>query len=362
MTTYRRMVRRFTEPTVLRSPTDGATSWETAHPVDAGFHPDLPQRLAAALQDGSVSNLHGLTIVRNGRLVLEHYGEGEDFSWGRAHGVVRFTPETLHDVRSATKSVIALLYGIALGAGQVPAPEEPLLAQLPEYPDLAANGDPGGRTVAHALTMTLGIDWVEDVPYTDLTNGEVAMMLADDRWRYILERPAVEQPGTRWSYCGGATELLGRIVAKGTGMPLPEYAHRVLLAPIGIGSFEWLASHDRIASAASGLRLTPRDLARVGQLVLAGGRWQDRQVVPADWLAAMLEPRWETSWGDGFGYQWYVGGSGRQRWVGANGNGDQRLFVLPELDLVVAVTAGNYEGDGTMPPRLLEEVILPSVS
>lgn len=343
-TSYEELLRRFTDPPAFRHAAGPAgADWEPGFTPAPGLTPEQAAR---------APGLHGLVVARGGRIVREHYGVGPDFSWGRAHGEVAFGPGTLHDLRSVTKSVVALLYGIALDAGRVPDPATSLVDAFPEYPA------PAGVTVEHALTMTLGLEWKEQVPYDSPANGEIAMMLAPDRWRYVLERPVVEPPGTRWNYCGGASELIGRLVAKGTGVPLPEYARDVLFGPLGIGSFEWMAGHDGVVSSASGLRLTPRDLARIGQAVLAGGQWQGRQVVPAGWLEPALRPRVETAWGDGYGYQWYSGGAGRHRWVGANGNGDQRLFVYPELDLVVAMTAGNYDGDGAMPPAFVHDVIL----
>lgn len=123
---------------------------------------------------------------------------------------------TLHDLRSISKSVVGLLYGRALARGLVPDPAEPLVAQFPEYPDLAGRTE---LTVEHALTMTLGLKWDESVPYTSAANSEIAMEMAPDRCRYILELPSVEAPGRRWHYCGGASALVGALIAKGSGVP-----------------------------------------------------------------------------------------------------------------------------------------------
>ncbi|MFC4997943.1 serine hydrolase domain-containing protein [Dactylosporangium cerinum] len=307
-----------------------------------------------------LEGLHAVVAIRGGKTVLEHYGEGEDRSWNRSLGVVRFGPDTLHDLRSVTKSVTALLYGIALGEGRVPAPEEPLMRYFPQYPDLAAEPDRARLTVEHALTMSLGLEWREDIPYDSPANAEIAMELAADRYRYVLERPVAEPPGTRWSYSGGATALLGKLIADGTGQPLERYGRTALFDPLGIETVEWMAGTDGVASAASGLRLTPRDLARIGELVLAEGEWDGRRVVPAEWIRTMVQPRLRTDWGAGYGFHWYLETIAGQRMVLAAGNGGQRLAVVPELGLAVAVTAGNYDDpeQWRTPVAALEQAVL----
>ncbi|HEX5995948.1 MAG TPA: serine hydrolase [Jiangellales bacterium] len=322
----------------------------------------LRDLLAETLQAGRVDGLHAAVAVRGGHTVLQYYGAGEDFAWGTSLGVVEFGPETLHDVRSVTKSVTGLLYGIALDEGRVPHPAEPLLRQFPEYSDLAADPERARLTVEHALTMSLGLGWREDIPYDSPANAEIAMELAPDRYRYVLERPILQPPGTRWTYCGGATALLGRLIADGTGQPLAQYGRAALFEPLGIHRFEWMAGPDGVASAASGLRLAPRDLARIGELVLAEGGWDGRQIVPTSWIRAMLQPRLQTDWGAGYGYHWYLETIAGHRLMAGMGNGGQRLIVLPDLDLTVAITAGNYDNPDQWrtPVALLEHVILPA--
>jgi CubicO group peptidase (beta-lactamase class C family) len=324
----------------------------------------LRDRLDEAVQAGQVGGLHAVVAVRHGQTLLEYYSAGEDFAWGDALGVVEFGPETLHDIRSVTKSVTALLYGIALGEGLVPPPGEPLLRWFPQYPDLVGDPQRARLTVEHALTMSLGVEWHEDLPYNSPANAEIAMELAPDRYRYILERPILEPPGVRWMYCGGATALLGRLIADGTGRSLPQYGQAALFAPLGIGSFAWMTGTDEVASAASGLRLAPRDLARIGELVLAEGARDGHRIVPADWVRTMLQPRLQTSWGAQYGYQWYIESIAGHRLVAGMGNGGQRLFVLPDVGLAVAVTAGNYDDPDQWrtPLAVLERVILPTIA
>ena len=347
------------------------TNWTFTTPAAAGFAPDLHQRFEIACQAGVLPNLHGVVAMRHGKIFFERYLPGTDAARGRPLGVVRFGPDTLHDLRSVTKSIVGLLYGIALATGHVPAPQASLLGQFAEYPDLASDPARQRLTVGHALTMTLGTEWDElSIPYTDPRNSEIAMDRATDRCRYVLDRPVVEPPGTRWTYNGGATALLARLIAKGTGQALPDYARRVLFDPLGITRTTWERGSDGEAIAASGLRMTPRDLARIGAILLAEGRWNGQQIVPADWLAAAFTPAVSIPDGRSYGYHWYLGavpvgdadaGVRWERTISAVGNGGQRLTLLPQLDLVMAVTAGNYDvPDGWRPSMVvLRDVLLP---
>jgi CubicO group peptidase (beta-lactamase class C family) len=198
--------------------------------------------------------------------------------------------------------------------------------------------------------------------------------MAPDRYRFVLERVVISEPGKYWHYNGGATALLGRIIAKGTGKPLTEFAREALFDPLGIGATEWVKGKDGEPIAASGLRMTPRDLARIGQLMLNGGIWEGRGILPLAWRDRAVTPLVSVDETRRYGYQWYVGDfafgaqlgwrlSRLERWWGAVGEGGQRLFVLPDLDLVVVITAGNYlMPDQWIPPTLvMREVVLASI-
>jgi CubicO group peptidase (beta-lactamase class C family) len=358
--------------------------WQKAAPADAGFTPDMEARLDKLIGTKRAWGLHGVLVVRDRRIVLERYFEGDDNNWGEERKAVRFDPDTLHNLYSVTKSIVALAYGIALSEGKVPPPSAPLYDQFPEYADLATGDERRKQqTIAHALSMSLGAKWDEiGRSYDNAENDEIGMEMAKDRYHFVLERPVVGPPGKRWHYSGGATALLGRLIAKGTGRSLPDYARAVLFDPLGIGPTEWVTARqtwvarkygagDDEPVAASGLRMTPRDLARLGQLLLDNGAAGGRQIVPAAWLAECFSPRVSASEMQRYGYQWYLGdmeflAGGKVRlehWVGAAGNGGQRLWVFPELDLVIVVTAGNYSApDQWLPPiRVVREVVLPSI-
>jgi CubicO group peptidase (beta-lactamase class C family) len=338
--------------------------WRAVAPEDAGFEPDLAERLDARAGEGVLTNVHAVLVVRGGALALERYYAGADEAWGRDLGHVKHGPGDLHDLRSISKSVVGLLYGIALADGLVPAPDHPLLESFPEYRDLAAEPARRRLTVGHALTMTLGLEWNEDLPYTDPRNGEIAMERAPDRYRFVLERPIAEPPGQRWTYCGGATALLGGLIARGAGRTLTEFARERLFAPLGIDRFEWITGRDGVEAAASGLRLRPRDLARLGHVVNRDGSHDGTQLILADWLAKSFRPRVDAI-DLGYGYQGWLGkllGSG-QPWMGAFGNGGQRLFLAPSLDLAIVVMAGNYNRPEAwkLPVAVVAEVVMPAL-
>ena len=341
------------------------TGWPTARPEDVGLAGDLGSRIDHAMSRGDLPGLHGFLAVRHGRLAVERYYPGPDERWGMPLPDAAHGPALLHDLRSITKSVVGLLYGIALHAGVVPQTATRLHHALPAYTGLF--DDPRKRriTIGHVLSMRMGLAWNETLAYDDPANAETRMEASGDRIGFVLSQPMADRPGARWVYCGGATALLGHLIEQGTGRRLEEFGRDVLFSPLGIDSFEWIAGSDGRAVASSGLRMTARDLARIGQMVLDRGRWNGRRVVPAAWLATAMKPRGFVEAGIRYGYQWWLGEllATAKPWYGAFGNGGQRLFVIPSLDMVIVVLAGNYNrtDQWKMPIKVMSRFVVPSV-
>lgn len=323
---------------------------------------ELNDALQQAFDAGKLDGLHSVLVRRNGETLAEIYFEGDDERWGQPLGARKHGPETLHDLRSVSKSVTSLLYGIALDKGMVTGPEAGLLAQFPEYADLSS-AERNRITIGDALSMQMGTHWDESLPYSDPRNSEIAMELADDRYRYVLEQPMVTDPGNTWVYSGGATALVGAIIADGSGLPLEEFAKLYLFDPLGIDRFEWIAGRDGVASAASGLRLSARDLAKIGEMVASGGTYDGRQIVSSDWLRqsaiprAVLDPL-------RYGYHWWQSPVGDPpSWIAGFGNGGQRMSISPRLGLVVVVYAGRYnESDAwQLPLAVVNDYVVPAL-
>jgi CubicO group peptidase (beta-lactamase class C family) len=196
------------------------------------------------------------------------------------------------------------------------------------------------------------------------------MEMAPDRIRYVLERPSVAAPGSGWTYCGGASALLGALISQGSGLSLADFAREALFAPLGISTFEWASGRDGVHAAASGLRLTARDLARIGELVAGLGRWAGRQIVPGDWIGASIRPAIPTGDGLEYGRQWFLGSMAvpvvaeePQRWIAGFGNGGQRLFIMPSIATTAVVFGGKYNtlDAWVSPTRIWREIVVANV-
>ncbi len=326
------------QPTLLG---DG---WERMEPQSAGFEPTQLQAVITRMLNGE-ANLHSVLVERHGKLVAEAYRKGKDKpQFDFFARTVAFGPTTRHDTRSVGKSVIGLLVGIAQAQGKLGALATPVIDCYPEFKDLAT---PELRrvTLEHLLTMSSGLKWRESG--VGFPNDEDRLAWKESPTRFVLSRPFAAQPGTTFTYNSGGTVVLADLLARATGKPWTEFARTALFDPMGITDVEWVTDFRSRPMANSGLRLRPRDMAKLGRLVLDHGWWKGRQLVPAAWIDASLRPRLATGFdGTQYGYQWWTGTvawKGRPLpWGAAFGNGSQRIYVVPELDLTVVITAGAY--------------------
>jgi CubicO group peptidase (beta-lactamase class C family) len=169
----------------------------------------------------------------------------------------------------------------------------------------------------------------------------------------------VEEPGTHFEYCNGASFLLSAIVQETTGMNARAFAHVHLFAPLGIGmtDVEWPSNAQGITIGYSELYLTPRDMAKIGLLYLNGGQWAGEQIVPADWVEASTRKHISATLQDGYGYQWWVADSGYYMALGYSG---QYIVVVPEKNMVVAFVSDLPESQFYAPQQLLDDHIVPA--
>ncbi len=329
--------------------------WEVAAPSQAGFDPAALAALTEEIESNDIRNVHAVIVEHAGRLVYEQYFSGRDERWGDWVGdIISFDRNSVHDLRSVTKSVTSALLGIALGGDYQNAIEQPIIEY---FEDLEGKFGAGVEniTLRHVLTMTAGLEWNEmKVPYTNPMNDERRLNDAPDPVSMVLGRPVRDPVGSRWYYNGGLTQVLAGLIQRITGKRLDKFAEETLFGPLGITNYEWLGSRawssEESPSAASGLRMRARDLAKFGSLFLHEGVWKGQQVIPAEWVDLSTRRYvqnipWSRSGTFGYGFMWYPGqimGSEGYRIIRAAGNGDQRIFIVPEKGIVVTVFAGNY--------------------
>ena len=346
-------------------PSAGADGWAVATPAEADLDPATLCAVVPRFTEWRQADVHGIVVVRHGRLAFEHYFAGADSLYGVVTLDTTFDAGTLHDVRSVTKSVTSLCLGIALDHGWVKTADAPVLSFFPEWTDLDTP-EKDRITLRHLLTMSAGLDWNENIPYTDPANSEIRMIRSPNPYRFALEQPVVAPPGEVYNYSGGSAALISAVLKKTTGRSIEQFAKDELFDPLGITAIAWYHYGNGDPSAASGLRLRPRDMAKLGQLVLNHGQWDGRQVVSAGYVDAAITPQINGQGLFFYGYQFWLGrsfASGREiDWAAAVGLGGQRIFVVPALDLVAVVTAGLYNDNlqGSVPLVILNRYVLPA--
>lgn len=319
-------------------PAETDDGWTTASAAETGLELERIEGLLAEVIAGKAGLIHSLLLVKGGRLVVEEYFHG-------------FEREGLHVVASCTKSVASLLIGLAIERGELAGVDTPLLALFPELrPSVAPGWE--GLTVRHLLTMTSGIDPPGERPPA----GPALVKLA-------LSHPPAAPVGERWRYSDLDADLLAAVLHRASGAQADLYAQQHLFSPLGITRWDWeagkLNGYPRLYGT---LRLRPRDMAKLGTLILNGGRWQGRQVVSEEWIRESTREQIRTD-NAGYGYLWWrepIPPSVPGDVISARGVGSQFIYVDTGRDLVVVVTGGNsYNGQTFRIADLLARNLLP---
>jgi len=271
--------------------------------------------------------IHSLQVVRHGYLVLDAY------FWPFQDGQV-------HDLASVTKSVTSTLVGIAIGRHDLSGVDQPLLPLFAGRPVANRDARKDRITLEHLLTMTsgLGCDAAHE--------ATLFRMLQSPDWiAFALDLPMAAEPGRQYVYCSPGMHLLSGVISQATGSSALDFARRELFGPLGIDTVVWPSDPQGRQNGWGDLHLQPRDMAKIGYLWLHGGRWEDRQIVPADYLAAAtaVHSRPGFSPGQEYGYGFWVYPERTPPIFEGLGRGGQRISVVPALDLVVVFTGGTFE-------------------
>jgi CubicO group peptidase (beta-lactamase class C family) len=375
-----------------RTPEKTSDGWATASLDDVGMSQEILGELIERIDRKEYRNVHGIVIVKNGKLVFEEYFEGYTFAypgpWSSAFNFrgkrTDFGIDTPHNLASVTKSLTSALVGIAIDRGYIPDVDEPVFSYFPDYSYLS-NEQKDRITLEHLLTMTSGLKWNElELWLGDMEHDLIQLFLVPDPMSYILAKPVVTEPGSAWYYNGGGVNVLGKVIREASGTRMDDFAERYLFAPLGITEYEWDHINSDMIHASGNLKLRPRDMAKFGYLYLNGGTWKGQQIISQEWVEKSTRASVSIPWkslagilgdeyadlpethGDSYGYLWWlktyhVNSQSVDAYF-ASGWGGQRIFVFPSLDMVVVLTGGNYGAKQKEPvDEIITRYVLPAV-
>lgn len=326
--------------------------WSLASPASQGLSENRLDDLTTQLKAGNFAQISSLLIVRNGHLVYEEYFQGMDAT-------------QLHRMYSVTKSITSLLVGIAMQEGSLNDVEAPLISLLPNHSADETIAQHQQITLEHVLQMRAGFEWDEwSTPYNSPENPTAQLVNSRDWIQFMLDQPFTSQPGTSFTYNSGVTMLLSEVLAGATGETTADFAKRTLFNQLGISNMTWDGGPNNLSNTGWGLHLRPRDMAKIGQMVLQDGTWENKRIVPERWIDASTQPYSQLDNDTAYGYQWWLmrlNLAGQEVLVPyAEGYGHQFIVVIEPYNMVVVTTAENY--NVTNRPRIREiltDYILP---
>ena len=329
-------------------PPDRGDGWEVGPAEGAGVDTEALEETVDAIASGDAGVIHSLLVARHGRLVLEAYFHG-------------YGPGDLHPLASCTKSISSLLVGLAIQDRSIQGVDALVADFFPEDRDLLGSGW-DGLTLEDLLTMSMALDWSSQ-------EAQGLHGTGPDFFRRVLSHSVSGRPGADWAYVSANVNLLAGILHRATGQHAEAFAEDALFGPLGIAAWDWGGMKtDGFNLMDGSLRLLPRDMGKVGQMVLDGGQWNGRRIIGKEWIEASTRHHLDADDGTGgYGYLWWLmtipGPGGEPVPVTlANGWGSQFIAVFPTLDLMVVTTGGNeFNGKHFAVGELLGRHLLPGV-
>jgi CubicO group peptidase (beta-lactamase class C family) len=322
--------------------------WRTSSPEDQGIDPKI---LSDALDYVEITlEIDSFLLIRNGYLVEEsYYGD--------------YDRESLHWVYSVTKSVLSTLIGIAIQEGYIANVHEKVLDYFPDYEFENTNETKESITIHHLLTMSSGLEWDEwYTSYYNDNNDWTAVRQTSDWIQYILDKPMDHQPGEVMEYSTGTSHILSVILTRATGISAEAFANQYLYGPLGIENYYWHKDPLNYTVGGTWLSLRPVDMAKFGYLYLNNGTWNGVSIVNSEWIRNATYPWIEFDPQYNYGYQWWVPKSINPGVYFAWGFAGQRIFVIPERDIIVVFTSYHEGVSNNLFLKVLNQYIIPGSS
>ena len=342
------------------TPVPASGDWPASTPDAEGLDPTILGDLVGRIRGREYGNIDSLLVVRHEKLVVEEYFGGR-------------TAGDAHTLQSVSKSVTSLLTGLAVERGRLRL-DDRVVERFPQYTPMANMDDrKASLTVRDLLTMRGGFDWSEN-----FYAGSPLQRLNECRcdWiRFMVDWPMREPPGTRWEYISGGVILLAAVVGSAVGERIDLFGDRELFAPLGIVGAYWIGGlPDGLPHTGGGLYMRPRDVAKLGTLMVNGGRWQGRAVISDAWIRESTQrivprPRSFGTHALDYGYLWWILDLADPMnprpqagdVITASGARGQWIFAIPREDLVLISTAENADFNANRPSDFLYTHVLASV-
>ncbi|WP_161484666.1 serine hydrolase domain-containing protein [Kosmotoga arenicorallina] len=291
--------------------------------------------------------LHSLIIVKDGYVVYENYFK-ENGS--------QVSPDELHALYSATKSINSLLVGIMIDKGYISSEQIKITEIFSDYVFENPSKEKEEIEIRHVPENTCGFEWNEwAYSYSDPRNIYNKFVNSPDRVQFVLNLPMAHTPGEKFVYNTGASHLITAAIQRLTGKSALELAEENLFHPLGITEVIWSKDSQGINKGA-GLNMIPEDMAKIGLLVLTEGIWEGKQLVPKSWIEKSLQKMHKVSTDVFFGYHWWIYEYKDIEIISAYGYNDQRIYIVPSKSLVVVTTAAI---SSEFSLTLLKDYILP---
>ena len=348
------------EPPATFAPPDLNDGLGVGSASAAGLDAARLEALGTALDDGTFQDIRAVLVAIDGRLVFERYGNEADH-------------ETRHDVRSASKTITGMLVGLAIERGHIPSVEAPVLSFFPGK--AVANPDPrkAAVTIEDLLTMSSLLECDDENQFS--RGNEERMYLIEDWPGFFLDlpikgfapwvtKPADSPFGRSFAYCTAGVSTLGAVLEQATGRRVADFAREELFESLGIVDPAWQYSPLGLAQTGGGLRLRARDLLKLGQMTLDGGRWHGRQILPVAWVASSTAAHVQAADTDTYGYLWwrrdFVAGGATYPAVYMSGNGGNKVVVVPGARAVAVITTTHFNQRGMhqQTDRILTDYLL----
>ncbi len=344
-------------------PANTDDGWKPVHLSEVGLNSEAISEMINRIRDETYQNIHSVLIVRDGKLALEEYFPGTN----RRDQMIEYNRNTLHETHSVTKSVNSILIGIAIDQGLISNVDAKVLDFFPEYKDLISDPQKMQIRLKDLLVMRSGLKWDESTyPYTDSRNDHAEMNRSSDQVQFTLSRPLIGEPGNTFKYNSGISIVIGDILRKASSLHADDFAKEHLFGPLGIFDYSWYRYPSGTVQTGGGLKLRPRDMAKIGKLFLNEGRWGENQIVSKHWIKQSMQYQreWKMKYprATGYGYQWWLNNAIEAgkiiNIVSANGRGGQYIFIMPSLQMVAVFTGWNDNRYQNIPKDLLERYII----